>query len=391
MPMETTPRSGVRLILAIESSCDESAVALVRSDGCVLSERVATQAALHAATGGVVPEAAARAHHAWLPRLLREVVVEAAQLGVDREIDAVAVTTGPGLVGSLLVGVGIATGWAWGRGLPIIATNHLEGHFRAAWLHSGAQAPRAAVVSPPLPTIGLIVSGGHTLLVRVAADGAVERLGGTVDDAAGEAFDKIARLIGLPYPGGAALSALAASREGGASDIPSGRAEQLPIAQTERPFDFSFSGVKTAAVRMALGAIGADSAAPARAGALAQLLAKRPLPAAAAAKIAIAAERAIVGALVERVERALDATPGASLVVGGGVAANTSLRRALAAATERRGRTLCIPPMGWCTDNAAMIGAAAHAALAEGRTTLRDPGAGLTVSASWPFGGAVPR
>jgi N6-L-threonylcarbamoyladenine synthase len=388
--------SAPRLVVAIESSCDESAVALVRAGGTVLAERVATQATLHATTGGVVPEAAARAHHAWLPRLLAEVLGEAQELGVEREIDAVAVTAGPGLLGSLLVGAGVAAGWAWGRGLPIVPTNHLEGHLRAAWLrpasHSdglhparGAFGPTAAV--PMLPAIGLVVSGGHTLLVRMARDGAIERLGGTVDDAAGEAFDKIARLIGLPYPGGAALSALAATAGPGATS----GADRLPIARTERPFDFSFSGVKTAAVRMALSAVGADHSSPGRAGALAQLLSERPIPNSAAMAIAVAAERAIVGALVERVERALDATPGAALIVGGGVAANLALRRALVAAAELRGRAVTIPPIAWCTDNAAMIGAAAHAALAEGRATLQDPGAGVAVAASWQIGTEAPQ
>lgn len=388
--------SAPRLILAIESSCDESAVALVRADGAVLAERVATQAALHATTGGVVPEAAARAHHAWLPRLLAEVVGEAKGLGVEREIDAVAVTAGPGLLGSLLVGAGVAAGWAWGRGLPIIPTNHLEGHLRAAWLHpatrsevpvSAQGAPGTRSAAPTLPAIGLVVSGGHTLLVRIARDGGIERLGGTVDDAAGEAFDKIARLIGLPYPGGAALSALAATAGAAAT----GGGDRLPIARTEHPFDFSFSGVKTAAVRMALVAIGADPSSPGRAGALAQLLSERPIPSSAAVVIAAAAERAIVGALVERVDRALDATPGAALIVGGGVAANAALRRALTTAAERRGRAITIPPIAWCTDNAAMIGAAAHAALAEGRAELHDPGSGIAVAASWQIGAEVPR
>ena len=371
-----------RLILAIESSCDESAVALVRADGTVLSERVATQAVLHATTGGVIPEVAARAHHAWLPRLLSEVLDDATTIGVEGQIGAVAVTAGPGLLGSLLVGAGVASGWAWGRGLPIVPTNHLEGHLRAAWLRpavpqavwtehlDGVQRTDATPLEgPTLPAIGLVVSGGHTLLVRIDRHGAIERLGGTVDDAAGEAFDKIARLIGLPYPGGAALSALAAT--GDAS--PNGNGNRLPIARTEHPFDFSFSGVKTAAVRMALTAIGADPSSPGRADALATLLVERPIPRGAAREIAVAAERAIVGALVERVERALDATPGAALIVGGGVAANVVLRRTLEDAARRRGRAITIPPIAWCTDNAAMIGAAAHAALAEGRAELHDP------------------
>ena len=388
--------SAPRVILAIESSCDESAVALVRADGLVLAERIATQAALHATTGGVVPEAAARAHHTQLPTLLSGLLDEATGLGLQSQIDAVAVTAGPGLLASLLVGASVASGWAWGRGLPIVPINHLEGHLRAAWLHAGAVTERhvpvqgargAPPAAPTLPAIGLVVSGGHTLLVRIDRDGAIERLGGTVDDAAGEAFDKIARLIGLPYPGGAALSALAAT----AGKAPVGQGIRLPIARTDKPFDFSFSGVKTAAARVALAAIGADATAPGRAGALAQLLEERPIPSSAAVAIAAAAERAIVGALVERVERALDATPDAALIVGGGVAANAVLRRDLAAAAERRGRAIAIPPIFWCTDNAAMIGAAAHAALADGRAALRDPGNGVSVSASWRIGTEAPQ
>jgi N6-L-threonylcarbamoyladenine synthase len=358
---------------------------LVREGGEVLAERVASQSDLHAATGGVIPEVAAREHHRWVPKLIGEVMDEAATLSVANEIDAVAVTTGPGLIGSLLVGAGVASAWAWGRGLPVVPTNHLEGHFRAAWLRS-AGAPAAS--APILPAIGLIVSGGHTLLVRVDADGRTERLGGTIDDAAGEAFDKIARLLGLPYPGGAALSALAAGAARG-GELPGGL-RRLPVAQTDGEYDLSFSGVKTAAARMALAAIGEPAASPGRAAALAATLRDHPVPAAAAAAIAAAAQDAIIAALVSRVDRALAATPGASLVVGGGVAANVPLREALGALAARHGRTLNVPPVRWCTDNAAMIGAAAHAALREGRAQLQDPGRGVSVSASWQFGAGAP-
>jgi N6-L-threonylcarbamoyladenine synthase len=371
--------SRARLILAVESSCDESAVALVREGGEVVAERVASQSSLHAATGGVIPEVAAREHHLWVPRLLEEVLSSAEGEPHAREIDAVAVTTGPGLIGSLLVGAGVAAAWAWGRSLPIVPTNHLEGHFRAAWLHDAVSVS----ATPQLPVIGLIVSGGHTLIVHVRADGTSERLGGTIDDAAGEAFDKIARLLGLPYPGGAALSALAATataRAGG---------DRLPVARVDGEYDVSFSGVKTAAARMALAAAGVPSGAPGRAAALQATLRERPVPPAAAATIAAAAETAIVTALLERVEAALLAHPGTGLVVGGGVAANGPLRAGLAAVTAKHQRPLSIPPVRWCTDNAAMIGAAAHAALNEQRVTLQDPARGLTVSASWPFGAAA--
>jgi len=161
-----------RLLLAIESSCDESAVALVRGGREVLAERVASQTAIHAPFGGVIPEVAARAHHEWLPRLLNEVLQEAEGLGIAGEIEGVALTTGPGLVGSLLVGAGIGSAWAWARGLPVLPVNHLEGHLRAAWLRESAGAE-----APTLPAIGLVVSGGHTLLVRIERDGAIARLG----------------------------------------------------------------------------------------------------------------------------------------------------------------------------------------------------------------------
>jgi N6-L-threonylcarbamoyladenine synthase len=369
-----------RLILAVESSCDESAVALVREGGEVLAERVASQSDLHATTGGVIPEVAAREHHLWVPRLLEELLSSPAGKPHVDAIDAVGVTTGPGLVGSLLVGAGVAAAWAWGRGLPIVPVNHLEGHFRAAWLHDTG----SAVVAPQLPAIGLVVSGGHTLIVHVTSEGVSERLGGTIDDAAGEAFDKIARLLGLPYPGGAALSALAATATQRA-----GR-NRLPVARTEGEYDVSFSGVKTAAARMALAAAGVPSSAPGRAAALQAALREHPVPPAAAAEIAAAAEEAIVTALLERVESALVAYPGTGLVVGGGVAANGPLRAGLAAVASRHQRLLSIPPVRWCTDNAAMIGAAAHAALSEQRVTLQDPGRGLKVSASWPFGAEAP-
>ena len=368
-----------QLLLAVESSCDESAVALVRGGGEVLVERVASQTALHARFGGVIPEAAAREHHAWVPRLLEEVLREAERSGIAREIAGVAVTTGPGLVGSLLVGAGVASGWAWARGLPIVPVNHLEGHLRAAWLRDAPDAP-----IPRLPAIGLVVSGGHTLLVRIAADGSIERLGGTIDDAAGEAFDKIARLLGLPYPGGAALSALAATLPRGSVVAP------LPIANVDSPYDFSFSGVKTAAIRRALAASGLSDRSPGRAATLTRLFAEHPLPEGAAAAIGAATEQAIVGALRAAVERALRAHPDCSLIIGGGVAANAPLRAAMAEVAAAERRAVVVPPLKWCTDNAAMIGAAGWWLLRDHRGAFQDPSRGLEVHAQWPIGSPVP-
>ena len=366
-------------ILAVESSCDESAVALVQNGREVIAERVASQTALHATAGGVVPEAAARAHHEQLPHLLDEVLDEAEKAGVREKISGVAVTAGPGLIGSLIVGTGLASAWAWGRGLPLIATSHLEGHFRAAWLtRSGVGG------GGRLPAVALIVSGGHTLLASISASGEQKLLGTTIDDAAGEAFDKIARLLGLPYPGGAALSALAAGEK------PGGARLALPIAQTRGSLDFSFSGVKTAAARLALEAIGVDPSAPGRAAALQRQLEERPVPPEARVRIAAAAERAIVAALAARVRTALEAHPGAMLIVGGGVAANGPLRAALTEVATAAQREIAIPPIHWCTDNAAMIGAAAHAAVREGRADLLDPAKGIRPAASWTFGSIAP-
>ncbi|MEI7604736.1 MAG: tRNA (adenosine(37)-N6)-threonylcarbamoyltransferase complex transferase subunit TsaD [Chloroflexota bacterium] len=366
-------------ILAVESSCDESAVALVQNGREVIAERVASQTALHATAGGVVPEAAARAHHEQLPQLLDEVLDEAERVGVREKISGVAVTAGPGLIGSLIVGTGLASAWAWGRGLPLIATSHLEGHFRAAWLtRSGVGG------GGRLPAVALIVSGGHTLLASISASGEQKLLGTTIDDAAGEAFDKIARLLGLPYPGGAALSALAAGEK------PGGARLVLPVAQTRGSLDFSFSGVKTAAARLALEAIGVDPSAPGRAAALQRQLEERPVPPEARVRIAAAAERAIVAALAARVRTALEAHPGAMLIVGGGVAANGPLRAALTEVATAAQREIAIPPIHWCTDNAAMIGAAAHAAVREGRAELLDPAKGIRPAASWTFGSIAP-
>jgi N6-L-threonylcarbamoyladenine synthase len=297
------------LILGIETSCDETAAAVITASGEIRSSIISSQAALHARFGGVVPEIASRRHLDLVSPVIAE-ALEAA--GTDlADIRLVAVTAGPGLIGALLVGLAAAKGIAWGRGLPLAAVNHLHGHVASLYLQ-----PRE--LEPPFTC--LLASGGHTLLLDVQArewEG-VTVLGSTLDDAAGEAFDKGARLLGLPYPGGAAIDRLAREGDPGAYDFPVARVAGL---------DFSFSGLKTAllyAVR------DLDPA---------ELEARR-------ADLAASYQRAIVRALVERIE----ASGAERLAIVGGVAANSELRAALPVATSA--------PLALCTDNAAMIASA---------------------------------
>ncbi len=297
------------MILGIETSCDETAAALVGEDGGICANVVSSQAELHARYGGVVPEVASRHHLQLLSPVLDETFAEAG-LSLD-DVDRIAVTAGPGLVGALLVGVSAAKALAWGRRLPLVPVDHLHGHVASLYL-------RPDPVEPPF--ICLLASGGHTLLLDVRDRRGFTVLGTTLDDAAGEAFDKGARLLGLGYPGGPALDRLAREGDPEAFDFPVARVPGL---------DFSFSGVKTAllyAVR---------DLAPG------ELEQRR-------ADLAASYQRAIVRALVERVERA-----GADRVaVVGGVAANSELRSALAGAA--------LAPLALCGDNAAMIASAAR-------------------------------
>ena len=330
-----------RLLLAIESSCDESAVALVRGGREVLAERVASQTAIHAPFGGVIPEVAARAHHEWLPRLLSEVLQEAEGLGVAGEIEGVALTTGPGLVGSLLVGAGIGSAWAWARGLPVLPVNHLEGHLRAAWLREAAD-----VDAPTLPAIGLVVSGGHTLLVRIERDGAMQRLGGTIDDAAGEAFDKVARFLELGHPGGPAIDRIAQTGDDEAIDF--------PRAMLHDGLDLSFSGLKTAVVNHV-----------------------RKHPEVSTADVAASFQRAVVDVLVAKATSAARACDARTIALGGGVAANSLLRDEMSRVCAESGWRLVLPSRAMCTDNAAMIASA-------GWYRLRSDGASPLSSGALP-------
>jgi N6-L-threonylcarbamoyladenine synthase len=301
------------VILGLETSCDETAAAVVTEDGEIRSNIVASQSELHARYGGVVPEVASRRHLELVSPVVREALDQAGTTlaGVEK----IAVTQGPGLVGALLVGLAAAKGIAWGRGLPLVAVDHLHGHVASLYLQPEALEP---------PFLCLLASGGHTLLLDVRDHAGFRYLGTTLDDAAGEAFDKGARLLGLGYPGGAAIDRLARDGDPQAFDFPVARVAGL---------DFSFSGVKTAllyAVRRL------DAA---------ELEARR-------ADLAASYQRAIVRALVERTREAADQLGAERVAIVGGVAANSQLRSALPEARAA--------PLELCTDNAAMIASAAR-------------------------------
>lgn len=322
-------------LLAIESSCDETAVAILAPDGQVLAEAVLSQFADHAPFGGVVPEIAARAHLVHLPGMVRQLLDETGL--APRDLRAVAATSGPGLIGGLLVGAGFGKGLALAAGCPFIAVNHLEGHALTARL------PGLVPGGAPFPYLLLLLSGGHCQCVAVEGIGRYRRLGGTIDDAVGEAFDKVAKLLGLPIPGGPALERLAAA--GDAQRFP------LPRPMLGRPgCDFSFSGLKTAVAQMIAA------------------LPPGPLDGQKAADIAAGFQAAVVAVLADRAAHALEAMPEARLmVVAGGVAANAAIRAALTEVAESHGLPLAAPPLRYCGDNAVMIGWAALERLRAGR------------------------
>src|SRR6266550_2434381 len=301
------------VILGIETSCDETAAALVTQDGSIMANVVSSQAELHARYGGVVPEVASRRHLELVSPVVREAFAEA-DATLD-DVDLVAVTTGPGLIGALLVGLAAAKGIAFGRCLPLSPVDHLHGHVASLYLDPEPLEP---------PFLCLLASGGHTLLLDVQHRSGFRRLGTTIDDAAGEAFDKGARLLGLGYPGGAEIDRLA--REGDPE------AFRFPVARLDG-LDFSFSGVKTALLH-----------------------AVRDLPEGEVGErrsdLAASYQRAIVQALVQRAEQALERTGLDRLAIVGGVAANSELRASLPDAAAA--------PLPLCTDNAAMIASAAR-------------------------------
>ena len=334
--MTDTVKSG--RILAVESSCDETAVAVVENGRRIVVNVVASQVALHGATGGIVPEVAARAHLRWMIPVLEEARLKS---GIDdwSELEAIAVTEGPGLAGSLLVGITMAKTLAWVHGLPLVPVNHLEGHIYAAWLLDPDEEEKP---EPQFPLIALVVSGGHTFLVEMQDHLTYRLLGQTVDDAAGEAFDKVGRLLGLPYPGGPAIMKAAA----GAIQ----RDRPFPRAWMGDTYDFSFSGLKTAARREVAKELGVDAAAINGDG--------HDLPEKAVAELAFGFQDSVVDVLSSKTLRAAEEIGAKTIVVGGGVAANSVLRTRIEEGAAARGIRTVVPRPGLCTDNASMIGAA---------------------------------
>ncbi len=328
------------IVLGIETSCDETGIALYDTARGLLADTLYSQVAMHAEYGGVVPELASRDHIRKTTPLIQETFARA---GIGfRDIGGVAYTAGPGLIGALMVGAAIGRALAWSLGVPAVGIHHMEAHLLA---------PLLAEPRPKFPFIALLVSGGHTQLVAVDGVGRYRTLGESIDDAAGEAFDKTAKLLGLPYPGGPALAALAQAGTPGRF--------QFPRPMTDRPgLDFSFSGLKTAALT-AIRALGSE-ASPAD-----------------KADIACAFEAAVVDTLIIKCRRALEATASTQLVMAGGVAANQRLRAALAALDA----SVFYPPPQLCTDNGAMIAFAGAQRLTAGQ---REPLA-ISTRARWPM------
>ena len=314
-------------ILGIETSCDETGVALYATERGLLAHVLYSQSALHERYGGVVPELASRDHIRRIAPLIKRVLSDAGLTAHD--INGVAYTAGPGLVGALLVGVSVGRSLAYGWGVPAVAVHHMEGHLLAPMLES---------TPPPIPFVALLVSGGHTLLVKVTAVGCYEVIGETLDDAVGEAFDKTAKLLGLGYPGGAALSMLAESGDA--------TRWRFPRPMTDRPgLDFSFSGLKTHVVNT-FNKLGDNDDTY--------------------ADIAAAFVEAVVDTLTIKCQRALQQTGIVTLVASGGVSANRQLRANLTAMCAKKGAQVFYPRMEFCTDNGAMIAYAGALRLQEG-------------------------
>jgi tRNA N6-adenosine threonylcarbamoyltransferase len=327
----------MELILGIESSCDETAAAVLEDGGRLRSNVIASQVELHAPYGGIVPELASRRHLEVILPILDRALADAG-IGLA-DVTALAVTVGPGLVGSLLVGVSVAKALAYARRLPLVAVNHLEGHIAVSRLEYPGLTH---------PFVALVVSGGHTHLYHVPAECQYRLLGRTRDDAAGEAFDKVAKLLGLGYPGGPAIEREA--RGGSPSAIPFPRA-----VFSDGSLDFSFSGLKTAVVHYLKGLDRNDPAAG------------KPAPDPQTVRDVCASfQRTAVDMLMDRVMRAVRDLGVSQLVVAGGVACNQALRQSLKEEAEAEGIQLCMPSPALCTDNAAMIAVAGHIRLRRG-------------------------
>ncbi len=316
------------LILAIETSCDETSAAVVRDGQEVLSNVISSQIEFHKKYGGIVPEVAARKHIEVISPVIKE-ALEQAKCGY-KDLDAVAVTYGPGLVGSLIVGLCAAKAIAWSLGKPLVGVNHLEGHIYANFLNGGLN----------FPFICLLVSGGHTMIIKVNGHGQYETLGRTRDDAAGEAYDKVARFLGLGYPGGPIIDKLAKAGD------PKAVRFSRPLPEG---YDFSFSGIKTGVVNT-----------------------KTRNPELANQDIAASFQQAVVDVLAEKTVRAALETGCPAVSLAGGVSANSQLREQLKARGEEAGLKVHIPPFEYCTDNAAMIAAAGYHKLTRLDSKTRD-------------------
>lgn len=333
-------------VLAIETSCDETACAVIENGRELLASTVASQMEIHARYGGVFPEVASRQHVLSITPVIEETLA-AAHLSLG-DIDAIAVTRGPGLAGSLVVGVNTAKGLSLGTGLPLVGVNHLEGHLYSAWVYRAGDPPP---VEPEFPLMALLVSGGHTELNLMTDHLEYKRLGGTLDDASGEAFDKVARMLGLGYPGGPAIQKAA---EGGDP-----HRFNFPRAKLDAPWDFSFSGLKTAVLREV------------------RDLEKRSnnLP---VSDLAASFQAAVVDVLFEKTMEAAREFKAKEILIAGGVSANQALRQTF---QSQSGFKVHIPPISLCTDNAAMIAAAGYYRFAHGQTSSLD----MDVQATWPL------
>ena len=333
-------------ILAIETSCDETACAVIENGRELLASTVASQMEMHARFGGVFPEVASRQHVLAINPVIEQTLAEAhLSLG---DVDAIAVTRGPGLAGSLVVGVNAAKGLALGTGLPLVGVNHLEGHLYSAWVYKTGEPP---FDEPQFPLMALLVSGGHTELNLMTGHLEYRRLGATQDDAAGEAFDKVARMLGLDYPGGPAIQRAA---DGGDS-----YRFNFPRAKLDTPWNFSFSGLKTAVLREV------------------QELERRSggLP---VSDLAASFQAAVVDVLFEKTMQAAREYNAKAILVAGGVSANRALRETFLNQNEFK---VHIPPISLCTDNAAMIAAAGYYRFAHGQISSLD----MDVQATWPL------